>query len=87
MPYDDLRQFLAALDDAGQLLHIAEQVRAEPDIAAASAAAVRMGERAPALYFDAVEGFLTPRIATNVHGSWANHAIALGIAQWLPLIE
>jgi UbiD family decarboxylase len=85
MPYDDLREFLTALDGAGQLLHVADRVRAEPDIAAASAAAVRMGERAAALYFDAVEGFRDPRIATNVHGSWANHAVALGLPPDTPV--
>ena len=35
--------------------------------------------RAPALYFDNVTGFTDARIAMNVHGSWANHALALGL--------
>jgi vanillate/4-hydroxybenzoate decarboxylase subunit C len=85
MAYDDLRQFLAALDDAGQLLRVTEEVKAEPDLAAASAAAVRMGDAAPALHFDAVAGFRHPRIVTNVHGSWANHAVALGLEAGTPV--
>ncbi|MFD1270933.1 hypothetical protein ACFQ51_00320 [Streptomyces kaempferi] len=30
-----------------------------------------------ALYFDNISGFTDARIAMNVHGSWANHALAL----------
>ncbi|MDT7672079.1 MAG: vanillate/4-hydroxybenzoate decarboxylase subunit [Pseudonocardiales bacterium] len=82
MAFDDLRQFLAALDDSGQLLRISEQVAAEPDLGAAAAAAARLGDTAPALYFDNIAGF-TPaapaRVALNVHGSWRNHALALGL--------
>jgi UbiD family decarboxylase len=81
MAYDDLRGFLAALEKEGQLLRIPEQVRPEPDLAAAANAAARLGDDAPALWFDDVEGFHpgTARIAMNVHGSWANHALALGL--------
>ncbi|MBR7832525.1 UbiD family decarboxylase [Actinospica durhamensis] len=79
MAYDDLRSFLATLEEEGQLLRITEQVRPEPDIAAAANAAGRIGENAPALWFDNVHGFTDARIAMNVHGSWANHALALGL--------
>ncbi|WP_433432528.1 non-oxidative hydroxyarylic acid decarboxylases subunit C [Nonomuraea sp. CA-141351] len=79
MPYDDLRSFLQTLDQEGQLLHITEQVMPEPDIAAAANAAPRLGDAAPALYFDNVKGFTDARIAMNVHGSWANHALALSM--------
>jgi 4-hydroxybenzoate decarboxylase len=79
MAYDDLRSFLKALDKEGQLLHITDQVMPEPDIAAAANAAARLGDAAPALYFDNVHGFTSARIAMNVHGSWANHALALGM--------
>lgn len=79
MPFDDLRGFLTALDDAGQLLRVSEEVDAEPDLGAAAAAAARLGERAPALCFTSVRGFGPVRIAMNVHGSWANHAVALGL--------
>ena len=79
MAYDDLRQFLKALDEQGQLVRITEEVMPEPDIAAAANAAPRLGDNAPALYFDNVKGFTDARIAMNVHGSWANHALALGL--------
>ncbi|MEW1826993.1 non-oxidative hydroxyarylic acid decarboxylases subunit C [Streptomyces sp. NPDC088196] len=79
MAHDDLRSFLDTLEREGQLLRITEQVLPEPDVAAAANAAARMGEAAPALYFDNVSGFDNARIAMNVHGSWANHALALGL--------
>lgn len=79
MAYDDLRSFLDTLDKEGQLLRITEEVAPEPDIAAAANAAPRLGDAAPALYFDNVTGFTAARIAMNVHGSWANHALALGL--------
>jgi UbiD family decarboxylase len=79
MAHDDLRSFLETLDEEGQLLHIAEEVNPEPDIAAAANAAPRLGDAAPALYFDHVKGFTDARIAMNVHGSWANHALALDL--------
>ncbi|WP_010120027.1 non-oxidative hydroxyarylic acid decarboxylases subunit C [Corynebacterium nuruki] len=79
MAYDDLRSFLSALAENGQLLHVKDEVMPEPDIAAAANAASRMGDNAPALYFDSVYGFTDARIAMNVHGSWANHALALGL--------
>ncbi len=87
MPFDDLRAYLAALDEAGQLLHIRDKVDPEPDLAAAAAAAARMGEAAPALHFDNVAGFADPRIVMNAHGSWVNHAIALGLPPATPVRE
>lgn len=79
MPHDDLRSFLDALSRNKQLLHISEQVQAEPDLAAAANAAGRIGENAPGLYFDDVAGFTDAKIALNTLGSWPNHAIALGM--------
>jgi 4-hydroxybenzoate decarboxylase len=79
MAYDDLRSFLDALDQEGQLLRISEEVMPEPDIAAAANAVPRLGDAAPALYFDNVRGFTSAKIAMNVHGSWANHALALDL--------
>ena len=38
MAFDDLRSFLQALDDQGQLLKISEAVNAEPDLAAGASA-------------------------------------------------
>lgn len=36
MAFEDLRSFLHALDQQGQLLKISEEVNAEPDLAAAA---------------------------------------------------
>ncbi|MFE2160924.1 non-oxidative hydroxyarylic acid decarboxylases subunit C [Streptomyces lydicus] len=85
MAYDDLRGFLAALEEEGQLLRITDEVLPEPDLAAAANAAGRIGEGAPALWFDNVKGFTDARIAMNVHGSWANHALALGLPKDTPV--
>jgi 4-hydroxybenzoate decarboxylase len=79
LPYDDLRSFLDTLAKEDQLLHITEEVMPEPDLAAAANAVTRLGDAAPALYFDRVHGFTDARIAMNVHGSWANHALALDL--------
>jgi UbiD family decarboxylase len=87
MPFDDLRGFLTALDSAGQLLRVTDEVDAEPDLGAAATAAARLGERAPALCFESVRGFGPVRIALNVHGSWANHAVALGMDPPTPVGE
>ncbi|MFE6804991.1 non-oxidative vanillic acid decarboxylases subunit C [Streptomyces sp. NPDC057696] len=87
MAYDDLRAFLGTLEKEGQLLRITEEVLPEPDLAAAANATGRIGENAPALYFDNVKGFTEARIAMNVHGSWANHALALGLPKNTPVKE
>jgi UbiD family decarboxylase len=79
MAYDDLRSFLDTLDNEGQLLRITEELNPEPDLAAAANAVTRLGDSAPALFFTNVTGFTNARIAMNVHGSWANHALALGL--------
>lgn len=44
MAFDDLRSFLQALDEQGQLLKIEEEVNAEPDLAAAANATGRIGD-------------------------------------------
>ncbi|MCO5997467.1 non-oxidative hydroxyarylic acid decarboxylases subunit C [Actinoallomurus rhizosphaericola] len=79
MAYDDLRGFLDTLEREGQLLRVSDEVLPEPDLAAAANAAGRIGEGAPALWFDNVQGFTDARIVLNVHGSWPNHALALGL--------
>ena len=85
MPYDDFRSFLTTLDEQGQLLRITEEVAPEPDLGAAANAAARLGDKAPALYFDNVTGFTDPRIALNVHGSWVNHALAMELPPHTPV--
>ncbi|RJQ79757.1 UbiD family decarboxylase [Pseudonocardiaceae bacterium YIM PH 21723] len=87
MAYADLREFLQALRDNGQLLTIDEPVDAEPDLGAAACAAPKLGDAAPALMFTNVNGFDKAQIALNVHGSWANHALALGLPKDTPVRE
>ena len=85
MAYKDLRNFLQTLEDNGQLLRITEPVWPEPDIgAAASAANKGLGETAPALMFENIRGFQKPKLVTNVHGSWPNMALMLGLPKDTP---
>jgi len=83
--YQDLREFLTVLDQEHQLLTITDQVTLEPDIAAAACALAKMGESTPAIKFEKVAGYSDARVVMNVHGSWPNHALALGMAKDTPL--
>ncbi|MCC7168346.1 MAG: UbiD family decarboxylase [Rhodospirillales bacterium] len=79
MIFRDLRGFLDELERQGQLVHVRQSVRPEPDIAAAGRAATDLGLASPALLFHALEGYGAARLALNVVGSWANHALMLGL--------
>jgi 4-hydroxybenzoate decarboxylase len=83
--YQDLREFLTALEQEGQLLRITEEVKFEPDLAAAACALVKVGENVPAILFNNIAGCADVQIAMNVHGSWPNHALALGMDKSAPL--
>lgn len=85
MAYDDLRSYLVALENAGQLLEIQEEVQAEPDIAAAANATGRIGEGAPAISFKKIKGFKHAHVVMNTIGSWKNHAISLGLPATTPI--
>jgi len=79
-PVDDLRGFLAVLKENGQLLEFDETVQPEPDLGSAGRAVSTVGgEAAPALLFNSIAGFHDARVALNVHGSWRNHALMLGL--------
>jgi vanillate/4-hydroxybenzoate decarboxylase subunit C len=82
--YPDLRAFLAALDHEGQLVQIDDAVDLEPDVPAAGCALTRVGESSPALQFNQIKGYTNARLVVNVHGSWPNHAMALGLAKDTP---
>jgi vanillate/4-hydroxybenzoate decarboxylase subunit C len=86
MAYDDLRGFLAVLEKNGQLLRIRDAVMPEPDVAAAAQAAVKLGANAPAVLFENIRGY-SGRLVLNVHGSWANHALMLGMAKTASIRE
>ncbi|MCP4180253.1 MAG: UbiD family decarboxylase [bacterium] len=78
MAYCDFREFLTTLEKEGQLLRISAPVLPEPDISAAGRAVGNIGTKAPALIFENIEGYETP-LALNIHGSWYNHALMLGL--------
>jgi UbiD family decarboxylase len=78
--YTDLRAFLAALEHERQLVRVTDEVAAEPDLAAAACALAGMGTSTPAIHFSRVAGFPSAEVALNVHGSWPNHALALGMS-------
>ncbi len=79
MAYEDLRSFLEKLETNGQLIHYKDPVMPEPDIALIGRAATDMGEKAPAVLLENIKGYKDAKIALNVHGSWANHALMLGM--------
>jgi UbiD family decarboxylase len=62
----------------GQLVRIKEKVRPEPDIRAAACAAARL-PGGPVLLFEHIQGYGDKQVAMNVHGSWQNHALMLGL--------
>jgi vanillate/4-hydroxybenzoate decarboxylase subunit C len=74
-----LRDFLVVLEQHQQLLRIHDQVSLEPDLAAAACALTQLGETSPAVLFDQISGYRDAKVVMNVHGSWPNHALALGM--------
>lgn len=84
MAFDDLRSFCRRWMTR-QLLKISEEVNAEPDLAAAANATGRIGDGAPALWFDNIRGFNDARVTMNTIGSWQNHAISLGLPPNTPV--
>lgn len=84
MPYKDLREFIERLEREGQLLRVEKEVLPEPDISAASYAALKMSS-APALYFENIKGYDQKKVVMNVHGSWENWALMLDLPKKTPL--
>ena len=83
--YKDLREFLEVLEAEGQLVRIKEEVMPEPDIGAAGRAASNVGN-SPAVLFEKVKGY-KGQVVTNVHGSWQNHALMMGMDKETPTKE
>ena len=77
--YQSFRDFLSALDANGQLVSVHDAVIPEPGIRTYLRAAADIGDEGPALLFDNIIGYKGMRVAGNVHGSWANHAVILGM--------
>ena len=78
--FKDLREFLQLLDAEKQLLRITEAVSLEPDLAAAGRAINQAGgETSPAIHFNNIKGYQKAEVVMNVHGSWPNLALMLGM--------
>jgi 4-hydroxy-3-polyprenylbenzoate decarboxylase len=77
MPFENLRDFLQALETRGQLLRVKEKVSPVLEI---TEWADRMVKRqGPALLFEAVDGAAMP-LAINLFGTPERTALALGVA-------
>lgn len=83
--YKDLRSFLETLEQEGQLVRVKEEVDPEPNIGAAGRAASNI-KNGPAVLFEKVKGYKYS-VVTNVHGSWRNHALMLGMDKDTPTKE
>ena len=88
MAFATLRDFLDQLNQEGQLLHIKDEVKLEPDLGAAGRAINNIGkDTAPALLFEKLHGYTDAKVVMNVHGSWNNHALMLDMPKNTPLKE
>jgi vanillate/4-hydroxybenzoate decarboxylase subunit C len=85
--FKDLREFLQLLEAEKQLLRIKDKVCLEPDLAAAGCALAQIGGASPALHFDNIDGYTNAQVVMGVHGSWANHALLLGMDKDTPIRE
>lgn len=91
MPYRDLREYLAALDQAGKLRHIAKEVDKDWEVAAVCRTVFQRipAAQRPALFFENIKGYSIPIVAGVLGASRAIYALALetsseGIAdKWL----
>lgn len=79
MSYRDLREFLELLEAERQLVRIRGPVMPEPDLGAIGRAAPDL-EDGPAVLVEQVTGYRRP-VVLNVQGSWANHALMLGMSK------
>lgn len=79
MAYRDLREFIAKLEQEGQLLHLKDEVLPEPDIRGIARGSGDMGAAGPAIMIENIKGYKGKRAIVNVHGSWANHALMMGM--------
>ncbi|PYX49884.1 MAG: menaquinone biosynthesis decarboxylase, partial [Acidobacteria bacterium] len=84
MPFDDLRQWIAALDRAGQLKRIRTEADAILEIAEitdrVSKSRDANGSRGgPALLFQNVKGHAGSQVLINQFGSDARMKLALGV--------
>ncbi len=76
MPHESLGDFLAILEDAGELVRVAATVDAALEVAEITR---RVGDGGPALFFESVRGCAMP-LVTNLLGSESRLCRALGAA-------
>lgn len=55
MPFNNFREWISKLEEEGELLHIKDQVRLEPDIGASSQATIL--SNGPGLFFENLQGY------------------------------
>ncbi|MHB8062532.1 MAG: non-oxidative hydroxyarylic acid decarboxylases subunit C [Ruminiclostridium sp.] len=79
MAYQSFRSFIEELEKNGQLVTVHDEINPEPDIRTYLRAAADLGDNGPAVIFDNIKGYKGYKVAGNVHGSWTNHAILLGM--------
>jgi len=79
LAYQSFRSFIEELEKNGQLVAVHDEINPEPDIRTYLRAAADLGSNGPAVVFDNIKGYRGYKVAGNVHGSWANHAILLGM--------
>ena len=79
MPYEDLRQYLRALEDKGLLCHVKAEVDKDWEISAVCRLTFRTipQERRPALMFDCIKGYTIPLVVGILGGSREIYATAL----------
>jgi 4-hydroxybenzoate decarboxylase len=79
--FNGLRGFLDLLERQGQLVHYRGELLPEPDVRALMRGAADVGAGGPAVMLHNIKGYRGSRLVVNVHGSWANHALMLGMAK------
>ena len=83
MPPDNLREFLQAIDEAGELVRVAQPVRARLEIAEIADRCMKSPGGGPALLFEHVllaDGRRSPHpVAINLFGSMRRMCLALGV--------
>jgi 4-hydroxybenzoate decarboxylase len=85
--FQDLRDYLQALEHEGQLIRFTDEILPEPDIRAISRGTVDMGPNCPGVLIENIKGYKGKRVAVNLHGGWANHAVMLGMEKTTSLKE
>lgn len=85
MIYRDLREFIKVLQNEEQLIEIEDEVMPEPDLAAIGKSAADI-DNGPAVLVKNIKGY-NNSVLLNVHGSWQNHALMLGLPKNTPVKE